>query len=96
MGGILKREGIYIYIYTYMYVYIYLRLTQVVVWQKPTQHCKAIILQLEIYIYIHTHTYICMEERNRSANVQIIGVSERENINRDEEIFEGMIGNKFS
>ena len=40
--------------------------------------------------------YTCKEERNRSANVQIIGVSERENINGDEEIFEGMIGIKIS
>ena len=26
--------------------YVYLRLINVVVWQKPTQYCKAIILQL--------------------------------------------------
>ena len=37
-GGRLKKEG----------TYIYLRLIQVIVWQKPTQHCKAIILQLKI------------------------------------------------
>ena len=28
--------------------YVYLRLTHIVVWQKPTQHCKAVILQLKI------------------------------------------------
>jgi len=27
--------------------YVYLWLIHVVVWQKPTQHCKAIILQLK-------------------------------------------------
>ena len=37
MGGRLKREGIY----------IYLQLIHVI-WQKPIQHCKAIILQLKI------------------------------------------------
>ena len=33
-GGRLKRGGVYIHIC-------------IVVWQKPTQHCKAIVLQLE-------------------------------------------------
>ena len=28
--------------------YVYLRLIHVDVWQKPTQYCKAIILQLKI------------------------------------------------
>ena len=28
-------------------IYVYLWLTHIVVWQKPTQHCKAIILQLK-------------------------------------------------
>ena len=28
--------------------YVYLWLTHVDVWQKPTQYCKAIILQLKI------------------------------------------------
>ena len=35
-GGRLRMERIY----------VYLGLIHVVVWQKPTQHCKAIILQL--------------------------------------------------
>ena len=35
MGGRFKREG----------MYVCLQLIHVVVWQKPTQHCKAIILQ---------------------------------------------------
>jgi len=34
MGGRLKREE----------TYGYMQLIHVVVWQKPTQHCKAIIL----------------------------------------------------
>ena len=34
----LKKEG----------TYIYLWLIQVIVWQKPIQHCKAIILQLKL------------------------------------------------
>ena len=37
-GGGIKREGIY----------VYLNLIHVVVQQKLTQHCKAIILQLKI------------------------------------------------
>ena len=46
-GGRFNREG----------TYVYLRLIHVVIWQKPAQHCKAIILQLKInYIYI----YVCM------------------------------------
>ena len=39
-GGMLKREGIY----------AQLELIHVVVWKKPTQHCKVIILQLKIKI----------------------------------------------
>ena len=35
--GRFKREG----------TYVYLRLIHAVIWQKPTQHCKAIILQLK-------------------------------------------------
>ena len=38
MGGRFKREG----------TYVYLWLIHVDVWQKPTQYCKAIILQLKI------------------------------------------------
>ena len=38
VGGRLMREG----------TYVYLWLIHVGVWQKPTQYCKAIILQLKI------------------------------------------------
>ena len=37
-GGNFKREGIYVYLW----------LIHVDIWQKPTQYCKAIILQLKI------------------------------------------------
>ena len=37
VGGRLKRQG----------TYVYLRLIHVVAWQKPTQYCKAINLQLK-------------------------------------------------
>ena len=38
VGGSFKREG----------TYVYLWLIHVDVWQKPTQYCKASILQLKI------------------------------------------------
>ena len=38
VGGKFRREG----------TYVYLWLIHVDVWQKPTQYCKAIILQLKI------------------------------------------------
>ena len=38
VGGRFKREG----------TYVYLWLIHVDVWQKPTQYCRAIILQLKI------------------------------------------------
>ena len=57
VGGRFKRKGIYTYIYIYihtLYIYIYiythtnLWLIHNVIWQKPTQHCKTIILLLNI------------------------------------------------
>ena len=41
------QQGGEIYIYIYIYIYMYFWLIQVVIWQKPTQHCKACILQLK-------------------------------------------------
>ena len=41
MGGRFKREG----------TYAYLWLIHVDVWQKPTQHCNAIILQIKMNIF---------------------------------------------
>ena len=46
MGGRFKREGMYIYLW----------LNHVVVWQKPIQHCKAIILQLKKKVPLLTLT----------------------------------------
>ena len=43
MGGRFKREGLFILIYEYLW------LIHVDVWQKPTQYCKAIILQLNFF-----------------------------------------------
>ena len=34
--------------YIYIYAYIHTRLIHLVIWWKPIQHCKAIILQLKI------------------------------------------------
>ena len=36
VGGMFKRQGIYVYLWLIH-----------IVWQKPTQRCKAIILQLK-------------------------------------------------
>ena len=41
MGEVFRREG----------TYISLWLTHVDVWQKPTQYCKAVILQLKIDLF---------------------------------------------
>ena len=40
LGEGFKRKEIY-------GIYVYLRLIHIVLWQKPTQPCKAIILQLK-------------------------------------------------
>ena len=41
VGGKFKREG----------TYVYLRLIHLDVWQKSTQYCKSIVLQLKINKY---------------------------------------------
>ena len=38
-----------------MGTYVYVWLIHTVVWQKPTQHCKAIILQLNINLNIFAY-----------------------------------------
>ena len=44
-GGMKASRGsVYVYLHTYLW------LIHIVVWQKPTQHYKAIILQLKIQI----------------------------------------------
>ena len=40
---------------------MYTWLTHVHVWQKPTQYCKAIILQLKIKIKKKIQTFQCVE-----------------------------------
>ena len=45
-GGRFKREG----------TYVYLWLIHVDVWQKPTQFCKAIILQLKKFFKLKKKT----------------------------------------
>ena len=50
MGGRFKREG----------TWVYLWLIDVDVWRKPTQYCKAIVLQLKINKFI-------FKKKNREA-----------------------------
>ena len=63
VGGRLKREG----------TYAYLWLIHADVWQKPTQHSKAIILQLKINIFFKslqvTNAGEGMERREPSYTV---------------------------
>ena len=42
VGGRLGREG----------THVYLWLIHVDVWQKPAQHCKAVVLQLRKAMYV--------------------------------------------
>ena len=42
VGGRFKREGIY----------VYLQFIHADAWQKPTQYCKAIILQLNVNLSV--------------------------------------------
>ena len=56
VGGRLKREG----------TYVYLWLVHADVWQKPTQYCKAIILQLKINKFFRKETKIkSLEKENK-------------------------------
>ena len=47
VGREILEKGIYIH-----FIPLWLRLTRVVVWQKQTQHCKAIFLQLFFLIEV--------------------------------------------
>ena len=40
-AGRFQREG----------AYVYLCLIHIAIWQKPTQYCKAIIIQLKINLF---------------------------------------------
>ena len=46
------------------YVYIHIWLIHTVVWQKPTQHWKAIILQLKKKIEGHSTKYLTHTPQN--------------------------------
>ena len=46
VGWRLKREGAYVYLWLIHFV-----------WQKKTQHCKAIILQLKISLKQNKQSY---------------------------------------
>ena len=48
-GGGFKRER----------TYVYLRLIHFVVWQKPTQPCKAVILQIKINKFKYKKNKCC-------------------------------------
>ena len=54
MGGRFRREGIYVYLW----------LIHIVVWQKPKQHCKTIILQLKINEKKRIHDKYTKEEHH--------------------------------
>ena len=59
-GGRLRRWG----------THVYLWLTHVVVQQKPTQHCKSIILQLKTFYEVRmTNTAQSVEQREHSHTV---------------------------
>ena len=46
-------------------------LTRVDVWQKPTQYCKAIILQVEINLKKHKNTY---KKNNTNGSYHLLEV----------------------
>ena len=60
--GRFKREG----------TYVYLRLIHVVVWAKPTQYCKAIILQLKINNKKAPKNKYHIDESKKKKNVKAI------------------------
>ena len=70
--------------------YVYLRLIHVDVWQKPTQHCKVIIIQLKINF--KTHTIIILIICNikkfkmllRTEEDQILTIFNLENLNKED------------
>ena len=55
MGGRLKRQGIYVYLW----------LIHIVLWQKPTQHCRAIIFQLKVNFF-----FLISEEESKDMQPQ--------------------------
>ena len=52
--------------------HVYLRLIHTVEWQKATQHCKAIILQLKIkYIYIYIERERLIPPKKKLSKIQV-------------------------
>ena len=49
-------------------IYIYLWLSHVFVWQKPTQHCKVIILQLRCISPTLTPSVSYMENLHKTIS----------------------------
>ena len=55
--GDVEKEGIYVYLW----------LIHAVVWQKSTQHCKAIFLQLKI-----NFKKLCLKNKNQTNQNQLL------------------------
>jgi len=64
--GIKKGEDIYIYICMYIHTHTYLWLTHVDVWQRPTQYCEAIFLQLSLKKNYTAFLYSHLEQQSGS------------------------------
>ena len=80
MGGRFKREE----------TYVYLWLIYVDVWQKPTQYCKIIIIQLKINFKTHTiiMIIICNIQKLKmllkTEETQILTIFNQKNLNKEE------------
>ena len=55
-------------------IYVDLQLIHIVVWQKPTQHCKAIILQLKILKDLLSKIYASQAKNANSYGYQGFGL----------------------
>ena len=65
----------HIYTYTYTHTHIHLWLIHIIVCQKPTQHCKVIILQWgskesDMTEHTHTHSYPNLKKEQSEADLQ--------------------------
>ena len=67
-----KREG----------TYVYLWLIHVDVWQKPTQYCKAIILQLKINKFLKMFSSLKMQkELQKLKTTKVNNKSKEQSLN---------------
>ena len=55
-------------------IYVDLQLIHIVVWQKPTQHCKAIILRLKILKDLLNKIYASQTKNANSYGYQEFGL----------------------